>query len=502
MVACARSEACEVTIPAGIDDGQRIALEGQGEAGPRGGPNGDLYVAVEVRDHPELVRRGTELFHELPITFPQAALGATLTVPTVEGTEEVAVPAGAQSGHEIRLRGKGVPAAARSRTRRPARGRQRRRAVEAFEARAGAPSGARRGERPGGPAEGWAIGVRLAARPAVRLIAGPMRWLELSVEADVEAVEAVSEILGRVAEGTAVQPTRLIRDPADELSAREDPTAPFVVTAHVADGPDSAGQVDATERALWHLQAFGLRPVGPLRVRPVDDADWTDAWKRHYVPQRIGRIVIVPSWVAYEAAPDDVVVILDPGMAFGTGLHPTTRACLELLQEVSPMPGRVLDVGTGSGILALAALRLGARAVVGYDTDPLAVDAAGANASETGSATDSTFATAPCRPRRGSATRSCSPTSSPPCWSSSRRGWPPTSNRAACSSRAGSSRIAQTRRSLRSRRPGSPSECGVTTASGSRSVSRRRVDAPPILRGAGGDGRRPVPVAGRDRAPG
>jgi molecular chaperone DnaJ len=99
-----------VTIPAGIDDGQRIALEGEGEAGPRGGPNGDLYVAVSVREHPEMLRRGTELYHELAVTFPQAALGATLVVPTVEGPdEEVTVPAGAQSGHEIRLRGKGVP---------------------------------------------------------------------------------------------------------------------------------------------------------------------------------------------------------------------------------------------------------------------------------------------------------------------------------------------------------------------------------------------------------
>ncbi len=211
-----------------------------------------------------------------------------------------------------------------------------------------------------------------------------MRWLELSVEADVEAVEAVSEILGRVAAGTAVQPTRLIRDPADELVAREDPTAPFVVTAHVADGPDADAAVDATERALWHLQAFGLRPVGPLQVRAVDDADWTDAWKRHYVPQRIGRVVIVPSWVSHEAAPGDAVITLDPGMAFGTGLHPTTRACLELLQEVSPMPPRVLDVGSGSGVLALAALRLGAESAVGCDTDPLAVDAARANAERNG----------------------------------------------------------------------------------------------------------------------
>jgi molecular chaperone DnaJ len=98
-----------VEIPAGIDAGQRIALEGQGEAGPRGGPPGDLYVAIAVRDHPQLLRRGTELYYELPVTFPQAALGATLTVPTVEGSEEVVVPAGAQSGHELRLRAKGVP---------------------------------------------------------------------------------------------------------------------------------------------------------------------------------------------------------------------------------------------------------------------------------------------------------------------------------------------------------------------------------------------------------
>ncbi len=99
----------QVNVPAGIDDGQRIAIEGQGEAGPRGGPAGDLYVVVGVGEHPALQRRGTELFHELAVTFPQAALGATLTVPTVEGSEEVEVRPGTQSGNEIRLRGKGVP---------------------------------------------------------------------------------------------------------------------------------------------------------------------------------------------------------------------------------------------------------------------------------------------------------------------------------------------------------------------------------------------------------
>jgi molecular chaperone DnaJ len=99
----------QVSVPAGIDSGQRIAVEGQGESGPRGGPPGDLYVVVTVRDHPQLVRRGTELYHELAVTFPQAALGASLSVPTVEGSEEIAVPAGTQSGTELRLKGRGVP---------------------------------------------------------------------------------------------------------------------------------------------------------------------------------------------------------------------------------------------------------------------------------------------------------------------------------------------------------------------------------------------------------
>jgi ribosomal protein L11 methyltransferase len=211
-----------------------------------------------------------------------------------------------------------------------------------------------------------------------------MRWLELSVTADLEAVEAVSEILGRVAEGTAVHPTALLRDTENELAAREDPTAPYVVTAHVSDGPGAAGQVDATERALWHLQAFGLRPVGPLEVRIVDDTDWLDAWKAHYVPQRVGRVVIVPTWIDEPIADGEVRIQLDPGMAFGTGLHPTTRGCLALLQEHGPMPPSVLDVGCGSGILALAALGLGAERAVAIDTDPLAVEATLTNAERNG----------------------------------------------------------------------------------------------------------------------
>jgi ribosomal protein L11 methyltransferase len=207
-----------------------------------------------------------------------------------------------------------------------------------------------------------------------------VRWLELTVEVDAEAVEAVSEIFGRLGRGAAVRPTRLIRDPTDELSVREDPTAPYEVTFHLPDDAAAAAALDTTERALWHLQAFGLRPVGELRVRSVDDSDWIDAWKAGFAPQRIGRVVIVPSWLEEPISPDEVELRLDPGMAFGTGLHPTTRGCLTLLQRAGPMPPRVLDLGSGSGVLALAALRLGAGSVDCLDTDPVAVEATRSNA--------------------------------------------------------------------------------------------------------------------------
>ena len=211
-----------------------------------------------------------------------------------------------------------------------------------------------------------------------------MRWLELTVEADSEAIEAVSEILGRLGHGAAVRPTRLLRDPADELAVREDPTAPYELTAHLPDDAAAPAAIEQTERALWHLQAFGLRPVGVLRVRPVEDRDWTEAWKAGYEPQRIGRLLIVPSWLEPPDTTDATVLRLDPGMAFGTGLHPTTRACLSLLQEVKPIAERVLDVGSGSGILGIAALSLGAETVDAVDNDPEAVAATATNAAANG----------------------------------------------------------------------------------------------------------------------
>jgi ribosomal protein L11 methyltransferase len=211
-------------------------------------------------------------------------------------------------------------------------------------------------------------------------------WLELSVEADLEAVEAVSEILGRVAPGgTSVEPAFELVD--EGLGARVDPTRPAIVRAYVpARDPAAAERIAGeVEIALGHLQAFGLRPIGDLRTRIVHEADWAEAWKAYFPVIRAGRrLVIRPTWRRHRRSADDVVLALDPGMAFGTGLHPTTRLCLTGLDALADrgvlQDARVLDVGCGSGILALAALRLGAASAVGVDTDSIAVEATIANA--------------------------------------------------------------------------------------------------------------------------
>jgi ribosomal protein L11 methyltransferase len=215
---------------------------------------------------------------------------------------------------------------------------------------------------------------------------GSGAWLELAVEADVEAVEAVSEILGRAAPGgTSVEPAFELVD--EGLGARLDPTRPAVVRAYLParDRAATDRAVAGVAEALGHLQAFGLRPIGELRTRLVQEADWADAWKAYFPVMRVGRrLVIRPTWRRHRRAPEDVVLALDPGMAFGTGLHPTTRLCLAAIEALADRGvlggGRVLDVGCGSGILAIAAVELGAATAFGVDTDPIAIEATTANA--------------------------------------------------------------------------------------------------------------------------
>jgi ribosomal protein L11 methyltransferase len=210
------------------------------------------------------------------------------------------------------------------------------------------------------------------------------KWLELSLEADSEAVEAVTEILARVAPGgTTVEPAFELVE--EGLAARIDPNLPATIRAYVPATSEAAtAQATATvTEALGHLQAFGLRPIGELQTRFVNESDWATAWQSHFHVLHLGRrLVIKPSWRRHRRTGDELVIDLDPGMAFGTGLHPTTRLCLQALEDRAdrgPL-GRVLDVGCGSGILSIAAVRLGATRALGVDIDPVAVEATVANA--------------------------------------------------------------------------------------------------------------------------
>jgi ribosomal protein L11 methyltransferase len=203
----------------------------------------------------------------------------------------------------------------------------------------------------------------------------PIRWLEVAVPAHAEAVEAVSEILGRIGyNGVAIEePLR-----SGEL---------HVVKAYLVHDRISRIRVRQVRDALGHLQAFGLGPIGDLGVREIKDEQWLETWKASFKPIRIGAFLVRPTWS--EAEPGDAVVLsLDPGMAFGTGLHPTTQACLRALSRIDVSGKRVADVGTGSAILAVACAKRGAREVVARDIDEVAVKEARANAERNGVAID------------------------------------------------------------------------------------------------------------------
>jgi ribosomal protein L11 methyltransferase len=200
--------------------------------------------------------------------------------------------------------------------------------------------------------------------------AGETRWLEIAVASHPEAVEAVSEILDRVGyNGIAVD-------------VPLDAATPHLVKAYLVYDRAATVKVRRVKEAIGRLRTFGLGPVGDVTVRRIADEDWLGSWKSQFQPIRIGPFLVRPSWSS--ARDERTEIVLDPGMAFGTGLHPTTRQCLEAVAELEIRGRTVLDVGTGSGILAVAAAKRGAARVVGVDTDPLAVRAAAGNAERNG----------------------------------------------------------------------------------------------------------------------
>ncbi|MDA0244646.1 MAG: 50S ribosomal protein L11 methyltransferase [Chloroflexi bacterium] len=197
-----------------------------------------------------------------------------------------------------------------------------------------------------------------------------MYWLEITVTADEQAADHLAEILRPFAEGESVAIEQL-GDPRDL-----DPNALLpehylkIYVAEEQDTPELRQQIEAA-----------VAPY-PITFTPLQETDWANAWKDHYHPLRIGRrFWIQPSWQEPDQAlPTDLIITLDPGMAFGTGQHPTTQLCLSALEDWLEPGQSVLDLGTGSGILAIGAALLGASEILAVDNDRWAVQATHENA--------------------------------------------------------------------------------------------------------------------------
>lgn len=211
-------------------------------------------------------------------------------------------------------------------------------------------------------------------------------WLEVSVLTDGEGAEAVAELLRPFAYNDGV----VLEQLGDEYHSAHDALETAVtVKIYIPEAEDSPQLRQRLEEILYHLGR--LYPLPPPTFHQLEEEDWANAWKAHYHPFRIGsRVWIRPSWFEPDsvadngdfARADDVVLLLDPGMAFGTGLHPTTQMCLQALEQIVTSGVGVLDVGTGSGILSIAAVKLGAGQVRAFDTDALAVQTSISNAAQ------------------------------------------------------------------------------------------------------------------------
>lgn len=189
-----------------------------------------------------------------------------------------------------------------------------------------------------------------------------MAWQELSITVPHEFVEPISYLFGRYGKGVSTE----LADNGQVL----------LRTYLTTGSKQRMARIDVGVRLVASIE-----PIGELEIRELpDDEDWMNSWKSHFKILRIGKqLVIKPTWLELDPEPDDIVIEIDPGIAFGTGYHPTTSTCLEAMEQHLTPGMTILDLGTGSGILAIAALKLGAKMVTALDIDSQAVSAARRN---------------------------------------------------------------------------------------------------------------------------
>jgi ribosomal protein L11 methyltransferase len=203
-------------------------------------------------------------------------------------------------------------------------------------------------------------------------------WLEVSLVVNGELAEAVADVLARFApNGVMTEQSVKFMDDEDEGT----PSGDITVRAYLPVDEQLEDTRHKLEESLYYLGM--IRPLPAPTFTPIADQNWMEAWKARYQPIPIGKkLLILPAWME-SPYPERIAVKIDPGMAFGTGTHPTTQLCLELLETVSDLSS-VIDVGCGSGILSVAALKLGAEIALGVDIDEASVKNSRENAENNG----------------------------------------------------------------------------------------------------------------------
>ncbi|MBA4535883.1 50S ribosomal protein L11 methyltransferase [Bacillus aquiflavi] len=217
-----------------------------------------------------------------------------------------------------------------------------------------------------------------------------MKWTEISIHTTNEAIEPISNILHESGASGVV-----IEDPSELTKVREDqfgeiyqlnpsdyPHEGVIIKAYLPVNSFLSETIDEIKEAIHNLILYNI-DIGKNKVtiNEVNEEDWATAWKKYYHPVKISkRFTIVPTWEEYTPInTDELIIELDPGMAFGTGTHPTTVMCIQALERTVHKGDTIIDVGTGSGVLSIAAAMLGAKKITAFDLDEIAVTAAKQN---------------------------------------------------------------------------------------------------------------------------